>query len=184
MKNMPNFIFRVLLTFNATSLLVLVYAIQKKVTLQDILPNIFVCQFPGYMSYVLYALIPIFLTWISVKLSCLLGSDDFKSGSIVNIEHANNSFLPSYLGYFFVALSISDAETLAFVYAILFVFTLLSQALYFNPLFLLFGYEFYNVTTKSGATLFLISQEKYKTPNGVDIRKARRINDYTYIERG
>lgn len=179
---MANFLFRILLTFNATSLLLIVYGIQKKVTLHDLYPNKVTCQLPDYASYLTYALIPVALTGVSILLSSFLGRDDFKLGSVKSIEHANNSFLPSYLGYFFVALSIPDAQTLAFVYSILFIFTLLSQALYFNPLFLLFGYEFYNVTTASGVTLFLISREKYKVPANITIESVRRINDYTFIE--
>lgn len=102
----------------------------------------------------------------------------------MSIEHANNSFLPSYLGYFFVALSINSFQTLVFVYLILFIFTYRSQALYFNPLFLLYGYEFYNVSTSSHVTLFLISKESFRTPKEVVIDKVYRINDYTLIDRG
>jgi hypothetical protein len=116
-------------------------------------------------------------------LSKYLGKDEFEAGSVETIEHANNSFLPSYLGYFFVALSVSDLQTLYFVYGILFAFTFMSQALYFNPIFLLFGYEFYNVRTKGGTSIFLISRERYKKPEDVSISAARRINDYTFIER-
>ena len=116
-------------------------------------------------------------------LSAKLGKDQFQQGNVVSIDHANNSFLPSYLGYFFVALSIPNWETLAFVYAVLFVFTFLSQALYFNPLFLLFRYEFYNIKTQSGVAIFLISRRSYKKPDEVDIPKAFRINNYTFIER-
>ncbi|ATD28653.1 hypothetical protein FORC55_2669 [Vibrio cholerae] len=86
------------------------------------------------------------------------------------------------MGYFFVALSIGNWETLWFVYGVLFVFTLLSQALYFNPLFLLFGYEFYNITTKNGTAIFLISRERYKKPDDIEIPVAYRINNYTFIE--
>jgi hypothetical protein len=113
-----------------------------------------------------------------------LGKDEFKAGKVASIEHANNSFLPSYLGYFFVALSIGNWETLWFVYGVLFVFTFLSQALYFNPLFLLFGYEFYNIATKNGTAIFLISKERYKKPDDIQIPLAYRINNYTFIERG
>jgi hypothetical protein len=130
-----------------------------------------------------YLLVPIALTGLSILLSPCLGKDSFSKGQIVSIEHANNSFLPSYLGYFFVALSIENWETLTIVYGVLFVFTFLSQALYFNPLFLLFGFNFYNITTKNGAVVFLISRYSYKTPFDVDIHKAYRINNYTFIER-
>ncbi len=65
-----------------------------------------------------------------------------------------------------------------------FIFTFLSQALYFNPLFLIFKYEFYNITTKSGTAIFLISKQKYKNPSDVGNLIAYRINNYTFIDRG
>lgn len=179
-----NIAFRLLLTVNATSLLLLVFLIQKGHTLGYFFPgSSYLFRLPNAYSYFSYLLVPIILTWLSILMSSMLGSDEFKKNSITNIEHANNSFLPSYLSYFFVALSINNWETLFFVYGILFVFTFLSQALYFNPLFLLFGFEFYNIKTKNGAAVFLISREHYKTPADIEIRMAHRINGYTYIER-
>lgn len=145
--------------------------------------DVAICSMPNIVYYALYLLVPITSTCISILLSSKLGCDPFTKDSTQSIEHANNSFLPSYLGYFFVALSIPNWETLWFVYSILFAFTFLSQALYFNPLFLLFGYEFYNITTKDGTAIFLISKKQYKCPSDVDIEKAYRINNYTFIER-
>lgn len=179
-----NFLFRILLTFNATSLLVIIFLVQKGYTLGRLFKCvIYLSKLPNAVSYGVYLSVPITLTLLSIVLSSKLGKDRFAAGDIVSIEHANNSFLPSYLGYFFVALSVSNEETLVFVYGLLFVFTFLSQALYFNPLFLLFGFEFYNITTKNGASIFLISRHRYKTPSEIDIPIVNRINDYTFIER-
>lgn len=185
---MINIAFRLLLTFNATSLLVIIFMVQKGYTLGYFLADIgcliWLNTLPNAISYMFYLLIPLLSTKASILLSSQLGKDAFKQGSVASIEHANNSFLPSYLGYFFVALSIGNWETLCFVYAVLFAFTFLSQALYFNPLFLIFGYEFYNITTKNGTAIFLISRHKYKKPDEVNIPAAYRINNYTFIERG
>lgn len=182
---MTNIAFRLLLTFNATSLLVIVYLVQKGITIGSFCPFFsWATVLPNPISYLAYLLVPILLTRLSIGLSSKLGKDGFKAGDVSSIEHANNSFLPSYLGYFFVALSVPNWETLVFVYGVLFVFTFLSQALYFNPLFLLFGFEFYNITTKNGASIFLISQQRYKTPSEIDVTVANRINNYTFIERG
>ena len=185
---MINITFRLLLTFNATSLLAIIFMVQKGYTLSYFLADManldWLNTLPNAVSYVLYVLVPLLSTGLSILLSSKLGKDDFKQGEVASIEHANNSFLPSYLGYFFVALSIGNWETLVFVYAILFAFTFLSQALYFNPLFLIFGYEFYNITTRNGTAIFLISRHKYKKPDEVVISKAFRINNYTFIERG
>ena len=179
-----NFLFRFLLTFNATSLLVIIFLVQKSYTLSYFFKDcISLVLLPNYISYLAYLLIPVLLTGLSIKLSSRLGKDCFAEGSIVSIEHANNSFLPSYLGYFFVALSVNNWETLFFVYGILFIFTFLSQALYFNPLFLVFRFEFYNITTRNGAAIFLISRKHYKKPDDVILNKVYRINNYTYIEK-
>lgn len=180
-----NFLFRFLLTFNATSLLVIIFLVQKGFALSYFFPgHPWLEEIPNAFSYILYILVPILLTGLSLLLSSLLGKDEFKKDQVDSIAHANNSFLPSYLGYFFVALSVGNWETLAFVYSVLFIFTFRSQALYFNPLFLLYGYEFYNITTISRASIFLISREKYKVPGDIVIPKAFRINNYTFIERG
>lgn len=182
-----NVLFRLLLTFNATSLLVIIFLVQKKYTLYYFLQSVSafsgLSSLPAMTSYLLYLLVPIGLTWISLQLSSGLGKDEFKKGDIVSVEYANNSFLPSYLGYFFVALSINSWSTLFFVYSVLFIFTFLSQALYFNPLFLVFRYEFYNVKNKNGASMFLISPHRYRTPGDVVVPETFRINDYTFIER-
>ncbi|WP_089138316.1 hypothetical protein [Vibrio rumoiensis] len=184
---MINAAFRVLLTFNATSLLVIIFLVQKGVTLGDFLDGVnylnWTVALSNALSYLFYLAIPILSTGLSIWLSKYLGKDEFKAGEVASIEHANNSFLPSYLGYFFVALSIGNLETLWFVYGVLFVFTFLSQALYFNPLFLLFGFEFYNIKTTNGTAIFLISRYKYKKPDEIDISKAYRINNYTFMER-
>lgn len=180
---MGNVAFRVLLTFNATSLLVIIFLVQKGYSVNYFFENIDATERFRFLSYILYVIVPIILTWASLQLSRLLPVDEFAKNEIVEIDHANNSFLPSYLGYFFVALSIPNWETLYFVYGILFIFTFLSQALYFNPLFLIFGYEFYNVRTRSGTAFFLISRESYKRPGDIKIDVASRINDYTFIER-
>lgn len=180
-----NLLFRLLLTFNATSLLVIIFLVQKTYTLGHFWKGCaFLVELPNVVSYLLYLSVPVLFTGISILLRRFLGKDDFRAGTVSTIEHANNSFLPSYLGYFFVALSIGNWETLFFVYGVLFIFTFLSQALYFNPLFLLFRFEFYNITTTNGAAIFLISRQKYKMPDEIDIDTAFRINNYTYIEKG
>lgn len=182
-----NIIFRLLLTLNSTFLLVIIYLVQKGITLQRIFLHVTCFKplplFPSYVSYALYISIPLFLTFISILLRSKLGEDSFKAGEVVSIEYANNSFLPSYLGYFFVALSVGNLETLIFVYILLFIFTFLSQALYFNPLFLVFGYNFYNVTTTKGVVIFLISRKKFRNPKDIIIN-THRINNYTFIDGG
>jgi hypothetical protein len=175
-----NRLYRFLLTLNATSLLLVVYLVKAGVT-PEILRFVDNPYFKG-IFYISYLIFPVALTGVIILLSKLLGEDDVKEGSIVGVEYANNAFLPSYLGYFFVALSIPNVETLIFVYSILFLFTYKSQALYFNPMFLLFGYSFYNLKRESGLEVFLISKQTFRAVKEISVGKMNRINDYTYLE--
>lgn len=168
---------RVLLTLNATSLLIVIYQIKDPFLFPEL------GGIPHYLLNVCLLLIPALLTGLSIRLSGKLGKDSFDAGEVTSIEYANNAFLPSYLGYFFVALSVPNLETLIFVYVILFAFTYCSQALYFNPLFLIFGFKFYNVTTSEGTVIFLISKKEYRSPAEVVIAETRRINGYTFLEK-
>lgn len=176
-------IFRVFLTINATCLLVVVYLVKAQIVPAIAVDHEFkfaeVIRAGVYLSYIL---IPLFLTRIALFFARWLGSDNLSAGSVESVEYANNSFLPSYLGYFFVALSIPNFETIFFVYILLSLFTFMSQALYFNPMFLLFGYSFYNVKMKNGLNLFVITKQKFRSVAEIQISGMKRINDYTFLE--
>ena len=182
---MVNLLFRLFLTFNATSLILVVYLVKSQIVLNGIHP--FVINMPHFVSYIIYFMIPILLTYLSLLFSNKLADDSIDNeqgtSAIREIEQANNAYLPSYLGYFFVALSVPHCDTLIFVFAILFLFTFLSQTLYFNPLFLVFGYQFYYLTTVNSVKIFLITKEKLKAPNNISFSKLKRINDFTFINK-
>jgi len=176
---MINWLFRLFLAFNSTSLLLVVYWIKSGTTLP-----IFSRwpQIPNYVSYLIYILGMMLLTLISLLISRMLSKEKVNKGDIINVEYANDAFLPSYLGYFFVALDVPNTQTLWFVYPLIFVFTFLSQTLYFNPLFLVFGYHFYNLTTINNVRIFMITKKKFKDPANVSFPSLLRINDFTYID--
>ncbi|QIA08821.1 hypothetical protein [Draconibacterium halophilum] len=180
---MMNFIYRILLTFNSTSLLLVVFAIKEQYTVNwvDLHPKLYFL--PDWVSYLLYFLAPVLLTLFSLWLSRFLSKDNIDKGKVEEVEQANNAFLPSYLGYFFVALSVSQCETLCFIFAILFIFTFFSQTLYFNPLFLLFRYHFYYLTTTNRVKIFIITRKTLKNPVNIDLPKLQRINNFTFIDK-
>lgn len=179
---MINWAFRHLLTFNATGLLLIVFCVQKSYTMQTMFPEWEVAQkVSPWWSYLSYLAALFALTRLSLLLCKWLAKSGIEQGRIIQISNANNSFLPSYLAYFFVALSVDTTESLVFVYGLIYVFTYFSQALYFNPIFLVFGFHFYNITTVNGARVFLISREQYKTPEQVHFDDGRRVTDYTII---
>ncbi len=170
-------LFRFFLAFNSTSLILIIYWIKCEYHIPYCL-----IKMPDYCSYLLYIVIMVSLTRLSLVLRKYLAVADIKKESITNIEYANDSFLPSYLGYFFVALDVPDNGAIYFVYFIILIFTFLSQTLYFNPIFLLFGYQFYYLTNTDNVRIFLITKQDLRIPKNVEFDRIIVINNYTYIE--
>ena len=169
-------LYQLFLAFNSTWLIVVVFLVKEKYQL-NILSDVSI-----YYSWILFVLVPIILTALSFLVALKLPLDSLKDSSVKEIELANNNFLPTYLGYFFVSLGVNDVTTLVVVFGIIYVFTCLSQTLYFNPIFLLFGYHFYFIKTSGNVKVFLITRRHLKTPGNDEFKKLRRINNYTFIE--
>lgn len=174
---MLNVIYQLFLTLNATSLIIVIFLIKE----QTILTRL--DKFPNWISYLIFVAVPVLLTGASLLLTKFL-SDDSIEGGIKDLEQANNAYLPSYLGYFFVALSVPYEETLVFIFVLLFMFTFFSQTLYFNPLFLFWGNHFYYVTTDKNVKIFLITKKRIRCTENLSFPKLKRINNFTYIDIG
>lgn len=170
------FLYQLFLAFNSTWLIVVVYLVKEKYKFN------FLNDYSIYYSWLIFVAIPILLTALSFLVAMNLPIDNLQKTSVKEIELANNNFLPTYLGYFFVSLGIADISTLLVVFIIIYVFTVLSQTLYFNPIFLLFGYHFYFIKTSGNVKVFLITKRQLKRPGEDTFQKLRRINDYTFIE--
>lgn len=166
-----NFLYKIFLTFNATSWVIVLYGIKENWTIWKI---------PSVLFDIILLLIPILLSALSLLLAKKLGTDNLEQ--CLEIENANNSFIPTYLGYFFVGLSIDNWQHLIFVYLLIFVFTLISQTQYFNPIYLLFGYNFYYVTTKQKTKIFLITKRKIRNVVCENFAYLKRVNDTTFLE--
>jgi len=169
-----NIIFRLILTLNATSWMVVVFGIKESWTFGI---------FKSEIVSIGLLLIPVILSLISIISFTFLSRDQIQNCKECIL--ADNDFLPIYLGYFFIALSINDSKTLCFIYAIIFIFTFLTQTQYFNPIFLLFGYHFYHVITIQGTKVFVIIKGRViRNTQNIILKELRRINDTTYIGKG
>lgn len=138
---------------------------------------------PDWISYLLYFCILLLLTGISLRLADKFKDENIEAGGILHVDQANNSFMPSYLGYFFVAVSVNSNTLFVAVYLIIFLFTFLSQTHYYNPLFLVFNYRFYFLTTNRGNRIFVITRKKLEYAATVAFDHLKRINNFTFIDK-
>lgn len=167
-----NLVFKILLTFNSTVWMWLIYIVKAGIMTSVI-----------RFSIVGMALlcVPVFFSFLSLKLVTKLGSDTLSE--IQEFSLADNEFLPTYLGYFFVSLSVSNIETMIFLYFIVFVFVFLSQTQYFNPIYILFGYHYYHILTANGTRIFVLKKGRVvRNKHDMCFDELKRLNDTTYID--
>ncbi len=90
---MMNIAYRLLLTVTATSLLLIIFVVQKGYTLGYFFAKCaYLATLPNAVSYILYLLVPIALSGLSIYLSRYLGKDEFKAGQVVEVDHGNPDF--------------------------------------------------------------------------------------------
>lgn len=169
MKTVYNF----LLALASTSPMILIFTVNT----QTVIP-------PTVRPRLFCLLVLFFIILINIigLLSFRFLSKDSIEGQLKDIELSNGDFLPSYLGYFFVAVSITNMDTFLLVYGLTVLLVMLSQSMYYNPLLLIFRYNFYHATDENGTRLFLITKKKIRTIQAEGFANLRRINDVTYIE--
>ncbi|WP_121626784.1 hypothetical protein [Poseidonibacter antarcticus] len=134
------------------------------------------------VSYSIYFIVILILSSISIFFIKYLSDDSIEENTITNIEPANDAFLPSYLGYFFVALSVTDIQIFFVVFGIIAIFIFYSRISYFNPMFFLFGFNFYYVTNNNNVKVLLITKRELKNTLDIEFSELKRITNYTFID--
>lgn len=184
-------VYKLWLTLSSLLLTLSVYLVKSDVLLNDVVACLkgktkltdALLVLPSIASYFFYFLVVVLCTWISILAIRFLSDEQLSQGRIATIETANDAFLPSYLGYFFVALSINDFNTFLYVFSLIFIFIFFSKISFFNPVFLLFGYRFFNLTNTDGLKIVVITKKDLKVPSDVEFSALKRINNYTFISK-
>ena len=168
-----NCIFRLFLTLSALSLFVAIFLINKEF--------IALHAFNKYLNYIIYILVPFALSSASLIFSKKLGKANM--GKVKFVETSNNDFLSNYLAFFFVALSIKNWDVFWFCFGLTTFFTFYSRVSYFNPILLIYRYNFYYITLENNSKVLLITKNKVKSPENINKNtEYKRINDYTFID--
>jgi len=133
--------------------------------------------------------VPVFLSWCSLLWMKSQGADSINDG-VQEIAPVNHEYLPVYLGYIFVSLSMPtlssggiDWATLSVVYLLVCLFVTCSKTLCFNPLFIIFGFGYYQITTTNGVKIFVITKKTIrKGDKGISFPHLRKVNELVYLD--
>jgi len=161
-------------TVSVTLWIVVIYVIKEGWTF-DARVHPFIVEFGLLIITIGFGALSLFLTKY-------LGKENLEK--CVEVEQADASFLPTYIGYFLVAFGVPDMHQMLVATICISVFLYLVRWQYFNVTYLFFGYHCYHVTTDTHTKLFIICRKEIRTPENLQFQSLRRINNTTYIERG
>lgn len=180
-----NFVMMLLMSVTSTSLLPAIYLIKSSYVIVD-----WGQKYTMLINAVLYLVVVFVLSLLSLLWINFRARDSINNDTI-EIKPVNNEYLPIYLGYIFVSLSIPnpdsgqiDAALLAIIYLMICLFVTCSKSLCFNPMFVIFGYGYYLVNTASNTKVFVITKRKIgKNSSNISFPHLRKINEIVYFDK-
>ncbi len=144
-----------------------------------------------YTAYIIYLIALLILSFFSIKFSSKhLDQDVIERSKVTEFEHANDFYLPIYLGYAFVAISLPTLKSFLLFFVLMLIVLARTRFFYFNPIFLVLGYKFYFIKQLDDSKVLVISKKEIKTIHELfedcngDIKDniaITRINDYTFL---
>ncbi len=179
---MIKIIYKILFTFVSLSLLIVIYLINSGTEIGKLIGLHLSFDMPAIVSYGIYIIVGLFLTWLCTCPFSYLETIDFKKENIKVIESADSTFVPMYLAYVFVGVSIQSGISLIICYLLIAVICFFAQNYYFNPLFYVLGYRYYFITNSSDKKLLIMTRKHVYLGQEIDFPNLKRINDYTYVD--
>jgi len=103
---------------------------------------------------------------------------------VTEIKPIESVAVPTYIGLFVIAIGLNSvvAPIAAVILIIMFLFWMrLERIFYFNPIWLFFGYRFYEIKSDRENTYTLITKRD-RLKGKQSLVGLRRINNYTFLE--
>lgn len=192
---MTRFIKQVLISVDALLLMVYVYLF-KQIMSSNSNVKLIIEAISSYVEFSNVTIIVLILSMLSFGLIlllswlllqfCLYDSSDVVN-NIAELQEVTNEYMPIYLGYIFVAVSISNNKTFIMVFLILLLILFKTQIVAFNPIFCLLGYHYYRIKTLQDPkciNVFVMSKRKnIKDYKELQFKNLSKINEFTYIDK-
>lgn len=139
--------------------------------------------FITYFIFIMLVIACILASFVILKILALgFQGEEISEAELRYVSNASWSYIPIYLSYCFVALSIDKCEVFVCIYLLVAVLTSKSQTVFFNPFFLLCGRHFYFLELKKQCRVMLITHNTYKSPQEIEHIQVTRLNDFTFLE--
>lgn len=175
---------RVLHILSSISLLAVIYLINNDIGVGTILGEVGIhvnFNLPQWVSFMAYIVLVIGFAGMLTLMFKYLRPGELLKLNIEQLDADNSGLLAMILAYVFVGLSINNGWTLIAVMLFLLIFNLCGSSHIYNPLFYLFGYHYYYVTS-SKTKILVMTRTKYPLGANANFKQCGCLNDYTYID--
>ena len=144
-----------------------------------------------FAVYVIYLIALFALSFLSIKFSFkYLDQSVIERKKVKEFEQANDFYLPIYLGYAFVAISLPTLKSFFLFFILMLIVLARTRFFYFNPIFLVLGYKFYFIKQMDDSKVLVISKKEIKTIDELfeDVNgemqsciALTKVNEYTFL---
>lgn len=175
---------RILHILGSISLLAVIYLVNNGISVGNLLAMVHIhvqYDLPQWVSVICYIVAVVGYTGFLTLLFKRLRPGEIRGQYIEQLDADNSGLLAMILAYVFVGLSINNGVTLIAVMLFLLVFCLAGSSHIYNPLFYIFGYRYYYITS-SKTKILVMTKSRYPLGANADFVKCVCLNDYTYID--
>lgn len=186
MTNLISFVFYLIYVAISLNPLIIIFMLKNikfktTVIYQFIIPNSIMCIFS--VIIISFCISYLYIYYIK-KHNEYTQSEQM---NCIEIEIAEPKYIPIYIAYFVIALSVDNWKNFCFIFILICLLILKGKFSYFNP-YLLFSYNFYEISINEDGNkyakykVFLISNQKIK--NIKIHNNLIRLNDFTFLDKG
>lgn len=184
------FLYLVVMVVCATPLMIFIWLSKSELWYFDA-PECLGCSNKIY-SLIVYFIIMVGMAWLSIFITIWTRPDNSHPNVVKDVSKSNGLYFMSSLGYLFVGISVPsvnnigcpDWTSMMIVYIIVVILIALSKLYYYNPIYLLFGYRFYDVVTENGIVIHVITRQRiYKDSDDVRFPHLKEITDEVFVEK-
>ena len=95
----------------------------------------------------------------------------------------DHEFLPMHFCFWITAYTVNDPALFCFLFVFCLAIVYQSRLEYFHPILLVFGFHFYDVTTKAGTHVRIIKRGKIiRNAKDMCCENLRRLSDHVFID--
>ncbi len=175
-------LYKLFFTLVSLLLLAVIYLINSSIEIGRLTGLHLWFDMPAIVSYLIYIVGSLFLTWLCTLAFSKMETISLQSTNIKGIESADSTFVPMYLAYVFVGVSIQNEISLILCYLLIAIICFFAQNYYFNPLFYILGYRYYFVINSADKKLLIMTKKHIYLGQEIDFANLKRLNDYSYVD--